>query len=576
VRLAVGNSGATTGDVLSVSNTGLSVTGTLSATGNVTLGDATTDTITLTGTVQPGVVISGSSSGDALRITQTGTGNALLVEDSSNPDSTPFVVTAAGDVGIGTTSPGQKLVVSGSGAQRFDIIDTGGATGRISTASGTVFVGTTTNHPLSLFTNDVGRVLIDTSGNLGLGVTPSGWASTYRAYQVGQAGSLFGLTNDQDRVGVSSNAYFDTTDSRWEYIGTGYAMRYDQNAGEHQWYTAASGAANGAITFTQAMTLDASGNLGVGNTNPSAPVDIQANSGGTGIRIRGRASSNTGALRFFANDNTTQRARFESNDTNFEINSIANLPIIISTNDTERARITSGGIFQVDSVVSSATDLSTTNPLRIYTGTSTFTDTGAAGTRTHGTIVAFDNPAIAATNATVTYTNASTVYIDGAPTAGSNAAITNAYALYINAGNVSAAGVYSATVGGTNRDVYVDNTGLIGYVSSTRASKTNITNITDANWLLQLNPVSFNYRKKDEAGNYTEEADGPIEFGLIAEDTEAIKPELCFYDDVDGKQELRGISYSKLITPMLKLLQEQQALITSLTARVAALEGTQP
>ena len=94
---------------------------TLTANGNVTLGDATTDTITLTGTVQPGVVISGSSSGDALRITQTGAGNALLVEDSTNPDSSPFVVDASGNVGIGTSSPGGKLeVYSGAfGATAF-------------------------------------------------------------------------------------------------------------------------------------------------------------------------------------------------------------------------------------------------------------------------------------------------------------------------------------------------------------------------------------------------------------------------------------------------------------------------
>lgn len=59
-------------------------------------------------------VVSANSAGDALRITQTGAGNALVVEDSANPDSTPFVVTAAGDVGIGTGSPAYKLDVRGS------------------------------------------------------------------------------------------------------------------------------------------------------------------------------------------------------------------------------------------------------------------------------------------------------------------------------------------------------------------------------------------------------------------------------------------------------------------------------
>lgn len=41
----------------------------------------------------------------ALRITQLGTGNALLVEDSANPDSTPVVIDANGLLMVGTTSP---------------------------------------------------------------------------------------------------------------------------------------------------------------------------------------------------------------------------------------------------------------------------------------------------------------------------------------------------------------------------------------------------------------------------------------------------------------------------------------
>jgi hypothetical protein len=49
-------------------------------------------------------VIEGSSSGDLVRITQTGSGNALVVEDSSNPDSTPFIINANGEVYVGTTT----------------------------------------------------------------------------------------------------------------------------------------------------------------------------------------------------------------------------------------------------------------------------------------------------------------------------------------------------------------------------------------------------------------------------------------------------------------------------------------
>ena len=41
----------------------------------------------------------------ALQVTQTGTGNSLVVEDSANPDSTPFVIDNAGNVIVGHTAP---------------------------------------------------------------------------------------------------------------------------------------------------------------------------------------------------------------------------------------------------------------------------------------------------------------------------------------------------------------------------------------------------------------------------------------------------------------------------------------
>lgn len=50
------------------------------------------------------IVISANSSSDALRINQTGSGNALVVEDSASPDSTPFVITASGGVVVGSTT----------------------------------------------------------------------------------------------------------------------------------------------------------------------------------------------------------------------------------------------------------------------------------------------------------------------------------------------------------------------------------------------------------------------------------------------------------------------------------------
>lgn len=112
------------------------------------------------------------------------------------------------------------------------------------------------------------RMRINNAGNLGLGVTPSSWASTFKAMQLGAGGYISGRTNT-DEIYIGANSYFDTTDNRWEYIATDVATQYYQDAGTHVWRYAASGAAGSAITFTTAMTLSASGNLGLGVT-PSA------------------------------------------------------------------------------------------------------------------------------------------------------------------------------------------------------------------------------------------------------------------------------------------------------------------
>ena len=56
-------------------------------------------------------IISANTTVSALHITQTGTGNALLVEDSSNPDSSPFTIDSSGGVAIGTLSPSTSCIL---------------------------------------------------------------------------------------------------------------------------------------------------------------------------------------------------------------------------------------------------------------------------------------------------------------------------------------------------------------------------------------------------------------------------------------------------------------------------------
>lgn len=105
------------------------------------------------------------------------------------------------------------------------------------------------------------------SGTLGLGVTPSAWATSYsqKAFQFSDKSALSADTNT---VSLSQNAV--KLAGGWTYLANAYASRYDMNnsTGTHAWYIAPSGTVGAAIPFTQAMTLDANGNLLVGTSVP--------------------------------------------------------------------------------------------------------------------------------------------------------------------------------------------------------------------------------------------------------------------------------------------------------------------
>jgi hypothetical protein len=126
-------------------------------------------------------------------------------------------------------------------------------------------------------------------------------------------------------------------------------------------------------------------------------------------------------------------------------------------------------------------------------------------------------------------------------------------------GNISTfycQGAYEGTVGGTNRDLYADNNGKIGYVASSARYKDNITEMEEVDWLYRLRPVNFTY-KSDEIKKQ--------QYGLIAEEVEKVNPDFVSYNK-DGLVET--VSYSQLIAPMLKAIQEQKNTIESLKSDI--------
>ncbi len=216
--------------------------------------------------------------------------NAAMAFSTNNTER--LRLDASGNLGLGTASPSTYGKFAVSGADDAALLGLSSATGvlraRAYNTATTGAVIEATNAAQSAYANlflnglnllfgtgNTERMRLDSSGNLGLGVTPSAWNSAWRAIQIGAGANFVGRTGVVNQLQLIANGYYNGTN--YIYQNTGEATQYFQTGGYHAWGVAASGTAGNAITFTQAMTLDASGNLGIGTTSPAAKLDIGAN-----------------------------------------------------------------------------------------------------------------------------------------------------------------------------------------------------------------------------------------------------------------------------------------------------------
>jgi hypothetical protein len=430
------------------------------------------------------------------------------------------VLNVASAVGIGTSSPtsGFKLDVIGD-ARFSDVAGDDGVEIGWSAGGSKGFVQAYDRNASAFRPLNLNNALdIDTSGNLGLGVTPS--ASSVKTFEITSAGNtLTGLGGGD--IALMSNAYYN---SGFKYAGSNFATSYRQQDGVHKWNIAPSwnGTGSDAISFTQAMTLDANGKLAIGSTNvyDSAMLSITTPSQLYSFIADGGTTSNKSRGGFY-----------HPNANVFALNVDGASGVLAFTqNTTERARITSGGYFKANP---SGTYIGSTSAYHEFSGDS------------------------------------ASQYIFRLFNDGNNA---NRLGMVIQCGADNAAGTNYALVfddgDGTRQGEITFSGGTTTYgTSSDYRLKENIQPIENAlDRLAQLKPVKWNWKRN-----------GLESEGFVAHELQEVVP-IAVAGEKDAVNEngdpvYQSVGAANVVPLLTKALQEAMTRIEQLEAKVAALEA---
>jgi hypothetical protein len=415
-----------------------------------------------------------------------------------------LIIDVSGNVGIGTSSPAFKLEVVGGTNNGIHIKDAASATvfGGLFTQASAFALIARSNHALTLGTNDTERMRIDSSGNVGIGTTSPASVTGYKLIEVqGSTGGIF----QASASGNSVKARFYSTNLQG-YTGT---------------------TSNHPFAFLtndiERVTIDSSGNVGIGTSSPTALLHVSSTTANPQIKITDLsiAGGRGGSIQGSYGGNGLYLDSLAAAGWVYIGSSTGGgqaTNIRFDTSNTERMRINSSGIMLM----------------------------GATSARTSQAKIELTSP----TNTALSFYMFKDAQVEMAMGFKSSTD-TN---FYIGTGSTSV---------GTN-GVYLANTGTSWISNSDERLKENLVPIADA-----ISKVST---LRSVIGNFiADKSKTPRPF-LIAQDVQQVLPEAIGKSEIDGTEYL-GVSYTDVIPLLVAAIKEQQTLITALTARITAFES---
>jgi hypothetical protein len=436
---------------------------------------------------------------------------------------------------------------------------------------------------------------LDINSNLGLGVTPSAWNGVIKSIDIFGGGALFGVNSAA--VGLISNAYLNSG-GNWIYKTSAGASQYQTAYGSHYWYNAPSGTAANTVSFTQSMTLNASGQLGIGQTSPAYILDVGLTGTTNTININGTATLLRLAGSSFGQIFSTNALYLDAGTSQ---------PVVFRPNgSTEAGRFDNSGNFYIGTTTQSSSAKFTlqsagNQPCLSILGNSTSNILG---------------------DVTIIRTGHSATAVGQAPCIQLNDA---SYSSMIQQSSNGAIQFFSTGSGGWTSGAYFDAYGNIllgtqnristafnnGVTATGYATRTGITGSWPGNqfninwtgsaylWIDTTNvgaiSLSSDYRIKQnvqtqvvpalprisqlrtvtyEHTDYKNlfQADGVAREGFIAHELQAVIPS-AVEGEKDAPDQIQSLKLDALCSVMVKAIQELNAQVTTLQSQVTALQS---